>query len=157
MSARLARVFESALRAGPGLAVAILTFAGCGGVAERPAGFTYCFPEPALFEWQKLDSSNFLVWLLPTREAFHLTAAEALDVREPADGLELVDGDRDGQIRGTGWDSIALAERVFADEDPAAAARDFSTIYYISPVNARAIEELRSTYAATRGPRRGIS
>jgi hypothetical protein len=138
-------------------AVLAVTASGCAGLSgERTAG-SHCFIEPTLYDWQRLDADEIVVWSLPEERAYHVTLAQELTDLRSADGLEFADGNNDGLLCSEGWDSLITARGRAISSPASATLGQSSRIYFVSRVNERAVDKLRLRHAATRGDRtRGV-
>lgn len=129
-----------------GLAAATALGAACSSstnLATMPAS---CVPEPVLFDWQRLDARNVLLWPAPGDAAYHLITAEPVDGSDSAESIEFADGNRDGLVCADGFDSLVV--NMSSD-----GVRDGATIALLSLANARAVDGLQQRYAETRGRR----
>lgn len=127
--------------------------AGIAGCQTMPESrYAHCMFDPKEFNWQRLDRSNFVVWSLPSRQAYLLKLDEKLDRRMPAE-ITFVDGNKDGLLCGDGWDSVMATERLPLTSGTRITSRRVANIFFVEPLTDGGLAHLRSAYQYTMGPR----
>lgn len=138
------------------LCTVIAAALGCAALRQSDAGALAvrdCVPEPVLYDWQRLDAGNVIVWTLPDEQAYHVGLDSDLQALGVASSLEFVDGNRDGYLCADGWDSLLAVAAASGSAQDGAPAREMAAIHYVSPVRASGVAALRDSYAATLGER----
>lgn len=128
--------------------------AGAGCAAGPDAPVAECMPEPALYEWQVLDASNLVVWLLPSEIPYHVALEEPVPEAGAVAAMQFVDGNRDGLICGEGSDSLRLADEEAPEADSVREQGPVAGIRSLRPLSRVALEELREMHRETLGVRR---
>jgi hypothetical protein len=67
-----------------------------------------------LYDWQRLDNSNLIVWA-SRKEAYHVRLFSPLFQLNSAFSIALVDRNRDGLLCGFGTDRVVIPDRVFSE------------------------------------------
>jgi hypothetical protein len=132
---------------------AALALAGCVNLSEEPVAASHCLADPTLFDWQRLDSRNLVIWPRPSGVPYHITIADDLLGDGRPGHLEFVDGNNDALLCSEGWDSVAVARPAPVGEASETNARDVSAIFFINRVNETGLASLRQAYERTRGER----